>query len=102
MFKEEIENGDLTGVLFSSDSCSICTSLYQQLESRIPEQFPRLKLYKVKIEDYPDLRVKYMVFSVPTFVIFFQNQELIRKAGVFGLQEVLEPLERYYGMMFEE
>lgn len=99
MIAAEIEAGNLVGILFSSDSCSICHSLYEQIEATFPERFPLLKIHRVKIEDYPDLRGKYMVFSVPTFLIFFDNKELIRKAGVFGIQEVIQPLERYYTLI---
>ncbi len=99
MITDDIENGNLAGILFSSESCSICHSLYEQIEAIFPERFPLLKIQRIKIEEYPELRGKYMVFSVPTFLIFFDNKELIRKAGVFGIQEVIQPLERYYEMI---
>ena len=99
MFLQEIENGALTGILFSSDSCAICTGLWQQMQERIVPQFPLLTLYQVKIDDYPELKSRFMIFSVPVFIIFFDNKELIRKAGVFGMNEILEPLNRYYPLI---
>ncbi len=87
-------------VLFSGPGCAICHALKPKLETLLEEEFPRLSLLSVDIHQAPEAAAKYMVFTIPTLLLFFDGRESARFVRAFGMDEVRGALERPYGLLF--
>ena len=94
MTKAEIDKYESVLLLLSSERCSVCTALDQRLKPWIQSNHPNLAYHKVILEDNPMLRGELMVFSVPAILLFQNGKEVLRKAGVFSLEQTFEEINR--------
>lgn len=94
MTKAEIDNYSSILILISTERCSVCVALDQRLKPWIQSSFPDLAYRKIKLEDFPMLRGELMVFTAPVLLLFQNGKEVIRKAGVFSLEQTLEEISR--------
>ena len=91
-------------VLFylSTKSCGVCKSIKPKVIDLVEENFPRLPMYYVDIEDVPEAAGQLSIFVVPAVLVYFGGRETIREARNFGIQELGAKIDRYYEMLFGE
>ena len=94
MTKAEIDNYSSILLLISTERCSVCVALDQRLKPWIQMNFPDLAYRKIKLEEFPMLRGELMVFSAPVLLLFQNGKEVLRKAGVFSLEQTFEEINR--------
>jgi thioredoxin-like negative regulator of GroEL len=94
MTKTEIDKHASILLLISTERCSVCTALDQRLQLWIRNSFPDLAYYKIKLEDFPMLRGELMVFSAPVILLFQNGTAVLRKAGVFSLEQTFDEINR--------
>jgi thioredoxin-like negative regulator of GroEL len=94
MTKGEIDTYSSILLLISTERCSVCAALDQRIKPWIQMQHPDLAYSKIKLEDYPMLRGELMVFSAPVLLLFQNGKEVVRKAGVFSLEQTFDEISR--------
>ena len=94
MTKTEIDKYPSILLLLSSDRCSVCTALNQRLKPWLQSNYPDLPYQKIILEDFPLLRGELMVFSVPVILLFQHGKEVLRKAGVFSLEQTFDEINQ--------
>jgi thioredoxin-like negative regulator of GroEL len=94
MTKGEIDTYSSILLLISTERCSVCIALDQRLKPWIQIRYPDLAYSKIKLENYPMLRGELMVFSVPVILLFQNGKEVLRKAGVFSLEQTFDEISR--------
>ena len=94
--KIEIPNNELVALFFSTNSCGACAPIDIQITDAMDLKFPKIEYLKVRLEDNPELRGKYMVFSAPTFLLLVDGKEYLRESGVFSVTVLLDKIERIY------
>lgn len=94
MTKAEIDKYPSILLLLSTERCSVCTALDQRLKPWIESSYPDLVYCKIKLEDFPMLRGELMVFSAPVILLFQNGKEVLRKAGVFSLEQTFDEINR--------
>lgn len=99
MIDKRIKNGEFIAVFFSSPKCSVCGSLYPAIKNTFEKNFPLVSVEEIKIENHPDLRAEYSIFTAPVFIVFHESRELIRRAGIFSIAELSDSFERYYKLI---
>ncbi|MFN4151299.1 MAG: thioredoxin family protein [Candidatus Sericytochromatia bacterium] len=99
--KNELDTNNAIAVLFSLPTCSVCTPVNLQLKKAFDEKFNKITYQKINLEEYEELKGKYLIFSVPTFILFFENKEIIRVSGVFSVSELINKIDKVYSLMFE-
>lgn len=62
-------------VYFKNDKCSVCDSLFPQLERRVDEW--NEKLYVVDCNESPDIAAQSIVLTVPALKVYYDGQEII-------------------------
>ncbi|PYZ96830.1 hypothetical protein CR205_14215 [Alteribacter lacisalsi] len=73
--KDFVSSSDRAIVLLKSKNCTVCEAVERQLE----EQFHNEIVYaKGQIEDVPEARGQWTVFSAPTVLFFFEGREVWR------------------------
>ena len=76
---EELQNIINTGnpvlIYFSGENCSVCKVLKPKIEEEIKRNFSKFELFEVKTDISVELTAQFMIFSIPTIMIYFDKKE---------------------------
>lgn len=92
-FQQLLQENVITVGYFSTESCNVCKVLRPQVR-QICENFDEVHFEYVDIEKSPELRGQYLVFSVPTIIIFVEGREHKRLNRYMSLQDFEAELSR--------
>ena len=102
---EELQNSINTGnpvlVYFSGENCSVCKVLKPKIEDEIKENFPKMKICEVQTDLYKELTAYFMVFSLPTILVYFDKKEFKRYGRNISIPIFIEELKRPYNLICE-
>lgn len=88
LIEKEIQSHPSVVLFLSTASCSVCLSVHERLtqwESRHPDTF----FLGGKLDQTPELSGRFLVFTVPTVLVFQEGKELHRQSR-FIRWDVLE------------
>lgn len=81
LFEEEVLKSEKTVLIdFYADWCGPCKMMAPVVE-RVASENSDLKVVKVNIDNEEELAIKYMVMSIPTFVVIKNGEEVDRIVG---------------------
>ena len=89
-------------IYFSSPSCGVCSVLKPKIFKEAKNRYPKLKQTEVDISLSLEIATNYNVLTAPTVLILLQNREFIRKTRTFGVDELLDELQRPYDILFQK
>ncbi|MHB2151064.1 thioredoxin family protein [Calditrichota bacterium LG25] len=92
-FNKLLSKHPIVVAYFSTESCNVCKVLRPQVR-QICEQFDVVHFEYVDIEKAPELRGQFLVFSVPTIIIFVEGREHKRLNRYMSLQDFEDDLKR--------
>jgi len=95
-----IANDEALIAYFYSDNCAPCISLRPKVKEMIARKYPKIKLYFINSEKYPEMTAQYGIFSNPTLLTFFDRKEYVRKSKYVSIPEMEGAIDRLYDMMF--
>ena len=82
-FNQEITNNDLLLVDFWAEWCGPCKSMHP-IFTRMAKKYKHVRFARVNVDDAQDIAIKYGVQSIPTFIMF-KNEEIVnRMVGAVG------------------
>ena len=83
--KKEInlDTKDLIVIDFYADWCGPCQMISREIKE-IAKQYKDLTIYKVNIDEFPDMAMEYDVLSIPT-LLFIKDNEI--KDEVIGYKD---------------
>jgi len=82
--KEVVEREEVVIADFWAEWCVPCKAvddLLRRLVSRLQRLGLRVVLYKVNVEEYPDVAAEYGVLGLPTVILFVKGEEILRHTG---------------------
>lgn len=85
---------------FGASECAVCGVLKPKLFAALRRHLPRLALAEVDCAAAPEVAAQRGVFAVPTLIVCFEGEELLRKARNFSPAQVVDELERPYALFF--
>lgn len=88
--------GDKYFLYFKSNDCGVCGVMEEKLMERFADI--QLPMAIVQVEELPELRGKYLVFSGPTLLLIEGEKEIYRQSGFMDLDR----LAQVVGMWTEE
>ena len=100
--KEKAEGGQAALFYLSTKSCGVCKSIKPKVIALVEENFPKLPMYYVDIDEVPEAAGQLSIFVVPAVLVYFGGRETIREARNFGILELGQKIDRYYEMLFGE
>lgn len=100
--QEAIANDEALIAYFYSDNCAPCISLRPKVKEMIEKDYPKMKLYFIHSEKYPEMRSEFGIFSNPTLLVYFDKKEYLRKSKYVSISELKQGIQRLYEMMFSE
>lgn len=102
---EELQNIINTGnpvlIYFSGENCSVCKVLKPKIEEEIKRNFSKFELFEVKTDISVELTAQFMIFSIPTIMIYFDKKEFKRYGRNMSIVEFIKELQRPYNLMYE-
>lgn len=93
--EEFLHNNEQAILYFSSDECSVCHSVENQLQDLLVN-FPHLKASKVKVPELMEVTGKYLIFTVPEMLFFLKGKEVFRQGRFFKFKELEEEIKNWY------
>ena len=99
--QNSIDTGNPVLIYFSGENCSVCKVLKPKIEEEIKENFPKFELFEIKTDIYFELTAQYMIFSIPTTIIYFDKKEFKRYGRNMNMATFLEEIKRPYSLMCE-
>ena len=85
---------------FSSPNCGVCQILKPKLSSFMKENYPKIQTYHVNTGVYPEIAAQLGFYTNPSFMVYLNGQECLRRSRSISLQELDESLARLYKLMF--
>lgn len=82
---------------FTSKTCGVCKVLKPKLLEAIQENFPKVDIRVVDVEEEIEFTGQSMVFTLPVVILKADDKEMYRFARSFSVYEVLEKLKRLSG-----
>ena len=99
--KHEIDSKEPILIYFSGENCSVCKVLKPKIEEEVKKNFPKMKIFEVKTDESLELTAQFMVFSIPTTIIYFDTKEFKRYGRNMSIPSFIEDLKRPYTLMCE-
>jgi thioredoxin-like negative regulator of GroEL len=99
--QSKIDSGNPVLVYFSGENCSVCKVLKPKIEEEVEKAFPKFELFEIKTDLDRELTANFMIFSIPTTLIFFDSKEFKRYGRNMSVPLFIEELKRPYNLMSE-
>ena len=99
--QNSINTGNPVLVYFSGENCSVCKVLKPKIEEEIKQNFPKMKICEVQTDLYKELTAYFMVFSLPTILVYFDKKEFKRYGRNISIPIFIEELKRPYNLICE-
>jgi len=87
-------------IYFSSPNCGVCQVLKPKIISLMKDKYPKIKTYQVDTASYPEIAAQLGFYTNPSFIVYLNGQEYLRKSRSISVQELDESLARLYQLMF--
>lgn len=91
---KNIINKDLVMIIAKSHSCSACKMVNTMLDQNV-KNIDQIERYNIYIDDIDEFRGEYLIFSVPTIVIFSEGKELLRESRYINYDKITRLIEMY-------
>lgn len=93
--EEIIKNSHKVSIIdFYADWCVPCQMLTPIL-NELDKKYSDLEIFKVNIEETPNINMLYGINSVPTMLFFKDGEEIERKIGLESLESLSKTVEDF-------
>ncbi len=99
--KKQIDSKEPTLIYFSGENCSVCKVLKPKIEEEIKREFPKMKIFEVQTDLCREITAHFMIFSIPTTLVFFDSKEFKRYGRHMSVPLFIEELRRPYNLISE-
>lgn len=101
MLADKLRKSPLLVAYFSQDDCQVCKVLKPKI-SNLVDSFKGVQFLYIDIKENPKTSGQYLVFTIPTIVLFVSGKEHVRFSRHFSVDEFNHILERLHDMVFGE
>ncbi len=89
-----IVDSEFAMIIAKTHACSTCKMITAHLQNTIKD-FDALNVYEVYVDDLEEFRGEYVVFSVPTVLIFSEGKELLRESRFIDTNKINRLIDAY-------
>ncbi len=88
-------------IYFSGENCSVCKVLKPKIEKVVTDNFSKMEIYEVKTDTCLELSAQFLIFSIPTVLIYFDKKEYKRYGRNMSIPLFIDEIKRPYKLMCE-
>ena len=92
-FENHLNTNSVLVTYFSHEECNVCKVLKPQVK-KITAKFINAAFLYVNTQQSPEVSGQFVVFTVPTIILFFQGREAKRYSRHISLQDFQTFLDR--------
>ena len=87
---------------FSQKKCNVCKVLKPKVEALVKDEFPKIELYYIDTENFPEIAAQNSIFTVPVILIYFNGKEFFRESRNISISELKTTISKPYKILFDE
>ena len=88
-------------VYITTKNCNVCKVIQPQMR-KLARSYSASKFHLIELDDQKEASGFFMVFSVPTILVYSESKELIRTSRHLNFDDIKMKLDRYYEMIFSK
>ena len=93
-FEQEVLKSDKPVLVdFYADWCGPCKMMSPVLDELSAEKSGQIAVYKLNVDDNPDIAREYRVMSIPTMILFKNGQAAATVTGAMSKNDLWKKLE---------
>lgn len=92
-FEEKIQEG-VTLVDFHAPWCGPCQMMSPVIDELSSEYEGRANIYKVNVDNEPDLANRFQVMSIPTIIVFKDGKAVDQTLGAQGKDKLKDMIDK--------
>jgi len=81
---------------FWAEWCGPCHMVAPVIEQIAQEYNGRLTVIKVNVDEKPQIAQKYNIRSIPTIMLFWQGQPIMRVVGALPFEQLKQQIDQHY------
>lgn len=90
-------------LLFGGAQCGVCQAVKPQLEQALTERYPNMTLLYLDCQgEAESICAQQRIFSIPVVQLWFNGQKFDEWVRAFSIGQILNAIERPYGMVFDQ
>ena len=94
VFEEKVLEADKPVLVdFYADWCGPCKMMIPVLDELSAEKADELTIYKINVDENPDIARQYKVMSIPTMILFKDGQDVKTVMGAMTKKDLWKQLE---------
>lgn len=94
VFEEKVLEADKPVLVdFYADWCGPCKMMIPVLDELSAEKAGELTIYKINVDENPDIARRYQVMSIPTMILFKDGQSVKTVMGAMTKKDLWKQLE---------
>jgi thioredoxin 1 len=98
---EKLKQEKFSFIYITTKECNVCKVIQPKLRE-LANNYENSTFNLIELNDRADAAGFFMAFSVPTFLVYSEGQELIRTARHLNIEEIRTKLNRYHDMIFNK
>ena len=98
---EKMKQDKFSFVYITTKNCNVCKVIQPKMK-KLAKSYSGSKFHLIKLDDQKEASDFFMVFSVPTILVYLEGKELIRTGRHLNFDDIKMKLDRYYGMIFSK
>ncbi len=91
---KNVINKELVMVIAKTHTCHSCNVIANIMDNNM-NHFDKIDKYNIYVDDIDQFRGEYLIFSVPTVLIFSEGKELLRQSRYFDYEKIDRLIEMF-------